>query len=106
MAAITSENASMWQALANMLEGERPSVGKPVYVQGGRKHKGKFGTVVRHQRDQFSHAYRYGNDASHHMKDMAGTYGWACLVECGTERFWIRADYLTIACPVDIRGAR
>jgi hypothetical protein len=94
----TAENAAGWQAIANDLSKDRPYVGRWVAVERGRKHKGKMGRVLRHQRDKFSDAYRYGSGASDAFKDMAGTYGWVCMVENAAtgERFWVRADYLKI----------
>ena len=96
MGCITSENVSFWQDLANRASAQRPSVGKTVQVDKGRKHKGKIGQVIRHQIDKFQDAYRYGNEASHHMRDITGRYGWCCLIQCndGTT-FWVKADYLT-----------
>ena len=98
MSAINEDTKDFWQKLANDLSQGRPIPGKTVEVIKGRKHKGKLGTVVRHQLDKFSTAYRYGNDASHHFRDMEGTYGWACLVRDNSNglTFWVRADYLLV----------
>jgi hypothetical protein len=102
MPAITDDNKDFWQKLANDLAADRPFAGKTVEVVKGRKHKGKVGIVRRHQLDKFSTAYRYGNDASHHMKDMAGTYGWCCMIQDNAtgENFWVRADYLKVIQPI------
>ena len=98
MATFTAENAAGWQAIADDCEKTRPSAGKYVRVDGGRKHTGKIGQVVRHQLDKFSSAYRYGSGASDALRDMQGRYGWVCMVrnEADGAVFWVKADYLTI----------
>jgi hypothetical protein len=93
MPAITAENRDFWQDLANNLHQQRPHVGREVKIEKGRKHKGKQGKVIQHKLDQYDNAYRYGNDASHHYRDMAGRSGWVCLVETSNERFWVKASY-------------
>lgn len=95
MPVINDTTRDAWQSLANKLALDRPSVGKRVQVQRGKR-KGKQGIVTRHMLDKFSRAYRYGGDASHHFKDMAGRAGWCCLVDTGTETFWTKADNVTI----------
>lgn len=98
MPTFTAENAAGWQAIANTVEKDRPSVGKWITVEKGRKHKGKSGQVVRHQLDKFSTAYRYGSGASDALRDMVGRYGWVCMVQSITDgsTFWVKADYLKI----------
>lgn len=99
MPTFTAENAAGWQAIANGCEKDRPSPGKWVSVESGRKHKGKIGQVVRHQRDKFAvDAYRYGSAASDALRDMQGRYGWVCVVrnEADGTTFWVKADYLKI----------
>ena len=98
MSAINADTASFWRELAKDLESKRPSVGKRVRSTTTRgKNKGRSGVVIRHEHDRFGDAYRYGSDASDHMKDMAGTYEWVCLVrEDGGQTFWIRADKVEI----------
>lgn len=95
MPAINSENREAWQALANEVSKDRPYVGRRVTVTGGRKHKGKSGEVVRHERDRYVDAFRYGNEAQHHMTQMRGRYGYVVLIDTGTERFWTKADNVT-----------
>jgi hypothetical protein len=94
--AINSENVEFWRDVAKEADKQRPRTGRRVCVVGGRKHKGKEGLVTRHQHDQFSHAYRYGNEASMHMKDMVGRSGWVCLVQPddGSQPFWVKADFV------------
>lgn len=100
MSCINESTESFWNQLATDLEAMRPSVGKGVYVGRG-KHAGRFGVVSRHQRSRFSNAYRYGSDANHHMRDMAGTYGWTCRVSFGDGDYaWVRADHVSLAEPV------
>jgi hypothetical protein len=93
VSAINADTADAWRQIAKDCEATRPSAGKRVRVTGGRKHVGKEGTVLRHQISKFGDAYRYGNDASHHMRDMMGRSGWTCQVrtEAG-ETFWTDAD--------------
>lgn len=96
MACITSENRDAWQALADEASKQRPYPGRKVRITGGRKHKGKVGTVMRHQRDRFdATAFRYGGEAALMLRDMEGRYGFCCLIqpEDGTAPFWVKADY-------------
>jgi hypothetical protein len=94
MACINEETRDFWQQLANDLSKQRPYPSRLVKVTGGRKHKGKEGVVVRHQYDKFSNAFRYGGDANLQMREMAGRAGFVCLVDAGSERFWVKADYV------------
>lgn len=94
MSCINADTRSAWQAMADEASKTRPHPGRRVRIIGGRKHKGKVGTVVRHQVSQYGNAYRYGNDASHHLRDMRGRYGWTCLVRTDLgEQFWVDADH-------------
>lgn len=94
MACITSDNRDIWQKLADGLSAQRPYAGRRVTIVGGRKHKDKVGTVIRHQHDQYSDAYRYGNDAHHHLRDLRGRSGWVCLVRFDDgSTGWVKADY-------------
>lgn len=103
MAAITSENASAWQQLANDLAPQRPSVGKWVRVIGGRKQKGRWGRVTRHQRTKFGSPTRYCTEASLHMQDMMGTHGFCVQVQPydGDKPFWVNAEYVRICRPCE-----
>jgi hypothetical protein len=96
MACINADTRDFWNQLAKDLDGQRPRAGKFVEVTGGRKHKGKRGHVVRHELSRFGDHYRYGSDASHHMRDMTGREGWRVLVQCGLEQFWCDASKVTV----------
>lgn len=66
-------------------------------VTGGRKHLGKEGTVISHMESKYERdAFRYGGEASQHMRQMEGRYGYVVLVEPtnGGEggRFWVKAN--------------
>ena len=96
MAAINQDTQKAWQDIANELSKQRPYPGRKVRITEGRKHKGKCGKVLRHQLDKFVDAFRYGGEANHHMTEMAGRFGYVCLVENTQDpldRFWIKADY-------------
>lgn len=108
---INSETQAFWQSLANELSRQRPNVGRRVTVIGGRKYRGKLGVVVRHQVDRYEDAFRYGNEASQHYKQMAGRYGFVCMVreiqvddddgsllDTGNV-FWVKARYLAVDYP-------
>lgn len=94
MSAINAATREAWQGLAQETGKARPHKGRRVEVKGG-KHKGKQGTVTRHQIDKFAKAYRYGSSASHMMMDLMGTHGWCCLIETGSETFWTKATNVT-----------
>ena len=94
MGCLAREHQSFWQDVSAQLEPARPSVGKRVRSTTTRgKNVGRVGTVIRHEIDRFDgSAYRYGSDASHHMRDMAGTYGWRVQVRCDDgATFWLSA---------------
>lgn len=94
MSCITNENAAGWQRIADSLSEQRPYAGRRVSIVGGRKHKGKVGTVLTHMLDRYSDAYRYGSDASHQMRDMRGRSGWVCKVRFDDgSTGWVKADY-------------
>jgi hypothetical protein len=93
MAAITSENRDAWQALANDLDRNRPHVGRRVKVTGGRKYKGREGTVVHHMVSRFCDPFRYASDAQAHVREMAGRFGFVVRVrDDGGAEFWVDAD--------------
>ena len=85
-----------WQILANQISQDRPSEGKQVEVVEGRKHKGKIGKVLQHQVDKFQNAFRYGGEGNLRLREMAGRYGYVCLIDTGIEKFWVKAHYLKI----------
>lgn len=94
MAVINADNKDFWQDIANKLSINRPYVGRRVKVTGGRKHLGRMGTVIRHEYDRYSSAFRYGGDANMHMREMAGRYGFIVLIkpDDGADNFWVKAD--------------
>lgn len=95
MSTINSENAEAWRAIASALSRQRPIMGRRVIVVRGRKHRGETATVVGHYLDRFDRTtFRYGNEASYHMREMAGRSGYVCLVEGERDRFWVKAKYL------------
>lgn len=95
MSAINQENARGWQIIADMLSRQRPYVGRWATVVRGKKLKGDRVKVLRHQIDQYEDVFRYGNEASHHMRAMDGRAGYVCLVETeGGKRAWVKAKYL------------
>lgn len=71
---------------------QRPSAGKRIRVTRGKR-KGVEGRVEIHQLSKFGKPYRYGSEASNHMKDLVGRSGWVCLIRTDAgESFWIDAD--------------
>lgn len=89
-----------WQAIGKLAEGmaaERPSVGKRVTVTGGRKHKGKVGTVFYHRPDAFGHPFRYCNDMQRAMREARGTNGFRVGIETDDgEKFFTAANQVTV----------
>ncbi|AND75613.1 hypothetical protein [Nostoc phage A1] len=97
MTAINSENREAWQVLATTLSNQNPGVGKNVKIVDGRKHKGKTGKVIKHQRDRYSDAFRYGDSATHHLREIKGRYGYVCLIKDDTgSTFWVKAEYTEV----------
>lgn len=94
MPVINSENAQAWRDLAAELGATCPYVGRRVSIDKG-KHKGLRGIVERHQRSKFGNAYRYASEASAHFRDMAGRYGWCCLVKTDAGAVWVNAEHVT-----------
>lgn len=82
MPCINADTVDFWKQLAADLSKTRPYAGRRVRSTTTRgKNKGKTGVVIRHERDKYDiSAWRYGGDANLHMRDMAGTYGFACKV--------------------------
>ena len=53
------------------------------------------GIVVQHRKDTFDRVtFRYGNDASFHLREMRGREGFVCEVQDAAGRFWVKAAYL------------
>lgn len=100
MSAINSDNAKGWQKIADNVSRQRPSPGKYALVLKGKKLQNQKVVVVRHQIDQYENAFRYGNEASHHLREMMGRTGFVCLVrnEQGEEK-WVKARYLMVLYP-------
>lgn len=97
MSVINESTRDSWQQIANDLSAQYPGVSRRVAVVGGRKHRGKVGTVVRHQKSKFSDAFRYGGEANLHLREMAGRHGFCCLVETDDgERFWVPAEHTEV----------
>lgn len=99
MPAINADTAKAWQEIANTLAVARPGVGRFVRSLTARgQAKGRSGVVIRHERDPFAvDAWRYGNEASMHMREMAGTYGFRVLVRDASGRtFWVSADRVAL----------
>lgn len=74
-----------------------PTVGKRVTVTAGRKHLGKCGTVIRHQRSAYV-SDRYRSEASLMLRDAVQREGFVVLVkpEDGAD-FWVKAEYCEVA---------
>lgn len=98
MPAINSDNAEAWKQLAKDVDAQRPSVGKRIHVVGGRKHKGKTGSVVAHTRSRFGSAFRYGGEANLHLREMMGRHGFIVLVHPDDNGwpFWVDADKVEV----------
>jgi len=96
MPAINPDTKVFWQTLVDRFSRQRPNPGKVVTIIRGKKLLGQKATVIRHQIDKFdTSTYRYGSDASHHMRDLEGRSGWVCLIETDDgDRAWIKAKYL------------
>ena len=87
------------QSLFNTVALDKPNVGSTVRITKGYKHQGKVGIVKRHQRDSYVDPFRYGNDASHHMTQVRGRYGYIVLIEQENgSRFWVKASYCMVCC--------
>lgn len=91
-----------WQALADVAssqEAKRIRAGIRVQVDGGRKHKGRTGTVTRHQQTKFGYPFRYGGDANIALRQMMGREGYVALVTPDdgkdTTPFWVACQHLT-----------
>lgn len=98
MSAINADTIDFWKQLAADLSAQRPSPGRHIRVTASRKHKGKEGTVVRHEASRYDRAFRYGGEANLHMREMAGRSGFRVLVQHSTtpEKFWIDADKVDV----------
>lgn len=95
MSVLNERTREAWQAIANDLSKQRPYAGRRVRIVGGRKHKGKEGTVTRHQLDHYEDAFRYGGEASQHMAQMAGRDGYVVMVRPDAGKpFWVKARFV------------
>lgn len=97
MGCINADTQAVWQDMANRLSEQRPSPGKHVKAMN-RKHKGRTTVVLRHERSKFGSAFRYGGEASLHMRDMAGRYGFCCLLQFDDDgtTAWVDADKVDV----------
>lgn len=101
---INEDTREAWQYIANEVSKQRPDPGKRVRVSGGRKYKGITGTVVRNIQDKYVNAFRYGNEASFHMREMERRYGFVVLVQpddASIKPFWTKADNVEV---IDTNG--
>lgn len=94
-------SSEYWGALRDIAVGMNDSirVGLRVTVEGGRKHKGRIGTVTRHKRSAYEqNVFRYGSPASADLASMRGREGFVALVtpnDDGDPRpFWVPCKYL------------
>jgi hypothetical protein len=95
MAIFTNDNRNAWQALADDLAGQRPSVGKTVKVTSG-KSSGIVGKVTWHGRDKFAKDY-YATDAQLTLREFEGRRGYRIRVqpEAG-DAFFVDADKVEV----------
>lgn len=99
-AVINSDNRDAWQALADSLSGQFPSVGKDVAVYEG-KHLGKSGVVKWHGRNRY-YSTRYKTPAQLHLMDMRGREGFCVQVETETgEKFFVPAEYVQVQIKIE-----
>ncbi len=74
--------------------GQRPSVGKRVRIDRGRR-KHVEGTVLRHLRNPFER--QYGSDAQQMLREVIGRYGYRVQIESPSHgTFWVDADNVTV----------
>lgn len=76
---------------------EKPSKGKLVLIDGGRKHTGKVGIVFWHGRDKFAGS-SYGDSFQRAAADAMGRHGFRVGVEDAEtgERFFVPAEYASV----------
>ena len=97
MSCINADTVDAWRHIAAEASPQRPSPGRRVRVTGGRKHIGRDGVVLRHMPSRYLNAFRYGGEASHHMREIVGRYGYVVLVQPDEgPPFWVRADYVNV----------
>jgi hypothetical protein len=100
MPTVETMTREAWQGLADDWSRNRPYAGQPVKIEGGRKHNGKSGIVVRHEVSRFGDAYRYGDSISHQFRDIVGRYGWRCLVRFDDgSTAWLNAEHCEVQTP-------
>ena len=56
------------------------------------KVRGKVGKVFWHGRDQYSHAFRYGDSATIHLRECMGRSGYRIGVETDEGKIFVKAD--------------
>lgn len=97
MTIIRAEDRAAWQALADKLAAQFPSVGKRVRVVAGRKHLGVDGIVTWHGRDRYADT-RHLSDAQLHLRDMEGRRGFRIGIRPlnGGPVFFISADSVEV----------
>jgi hypothetical protein len=96
-----------WQALTNIVPDDRIYRGLRVTVEGGRKHKGRTGSVTVHKQSPYEHdVFRYASGASLDLRLMRGRDGFVALVtpddDGHPKPFWVPCKHLMpLTDPVD-----
>jgi hypothetical protein len=95
MSSINEATRAGWQRIADDVSRQRPAPGRRAHVFRGRNLIGRKVTILRHERDRFSDAFRYGGEANLHLREMMGRSGFVCLVRSddGLEK-WVKAQNL------------
>lgn len=95
MSALNEDTRAGWQILADIVSRQRPNSGRRAHVFRGRNLVGRWVAILRHERDRFSDAFRYGGDANLHLREMSGRDGFVCLVRDESGRSaWVKAQNL------------
>lgn len=96
MSCMNADTRDFWQDIATRLSRQRPDPGKKVTVIHGKRYRGERAEVVQRIKDKYEDAFRYGGEANHHMREMAGRYGFVCRVRLASsgQLVWIKARYL------------
>ncbi len=82
--------------LMPQIAAERPSVGKWVRVEFGKR-RGAEGIVRRHIVNRYSGAWKYGSGATDMLRDLRGQYGFRVQIETANHgTFWADADKVTV----------
>lgn len=106
MPVINAENRDAWQKIADEASKNRPFAGRKVRIERG-KHKGKVGSVQRHERDPYQpDAWRYGGEGCLALREMQGRYGFRVLVRPPVgDAFWTKAEYAAVLSDGEYAGA-